>query len=117
MAVDDDFQSLLAVVAHEQPAKFLGVQLHVLCDPAGDRQPDRVRGQHERPVFGERLRDGAQQRVDAVGYQHLGVAPDHERVRELVRERLGRQGVGGGRDVIDREGHHSRTVERHPPVL
>lgn len=110
--VHRDREPLASGVGDQLWTQLLGVQADVLGEALGDGEPDRFRGQHQRPVLGERPAHRAEQRLHAVRHEQcqLRVAADDQRVGEQLAHRPGGQSRRGWRDVVNFEDHHCATL-------
>lgn len=110
--VDFQHQLLPPGVAHQPWPQLLRVQPDVLRHTLRDRQLNRVGREHRRPVVVERPADRVQQRMHTVVPDHrqLRVTTDHDRVALQAGERAGRQRIGGGHDIVDRESRHPTNL-------
>ena len=106
--VDGHGEPLAARVAHQPRPQLLGVQTDVLGEALRDRQPHRVRSQHEPTMIGERTPHRPEQRMHTIRLddRRTRVTTDRERVHDQVTKRPGGQRLGSGRHIVDLEGHH-----------
>ena len=99
-------------MADQPRPQVLRVQPDVLCHPRGDRQPHRVRRQHQRPVLRERPPHRAQQRMDPIRLQHqqVRITANDQHIPGQVPESPRRQPGPHRINVINREYRHFRTI-------
>lgn len=99
-------------MADQPRPQFLRVQPDVLGHPRGDRQPHRIRRQHQRPVLRECPGHGAQQRMHPIRLQHqqVRVTAHDQHIPGQVPEPPRRQPGPHRSNVINREYRHFRTI-------